>query len=71
MNSQKKPIIVEEDFLNIGKQMLETNYILNLEQLLRIAPTLKKYLWQKLKPEKTPNVRRTTIDNKLVLEYQR
>jgi hypothetical protein len=49
---QRKLIIVEEIFLDIGKQMLETNYTLNLGQLLKIAPKLKKYLWQKLKPEK-------------------
>jgi hypothetical protein len=32
--------------------MLETSYILNLGQLLKIALKLKKYLWQKLKLEK-------------------
>jgi hypothetical protein len=37
MNSQEKLIIVEEIFLDIGKQMLETNYTLNLRQLLKIA----------------------------------
>jgi len=30
MNSQEKLITIEEIFLNIGKQMLELNYILNL-----------------------------------------
>jgi hypothetical protein len=30
MNSQKKLIIVKEIFLDIGKQMLETNYTLSL-----------------------------------------
>ncbi len=49
MNSQKKLIIVEEIFLDIGEQMLETNYTLSLGQLLKITPKLKKYLWLKLK----------------------
>jgi hypothetical protein len=39
--------------LDIGKQMLETSYILSLGQLLKIVLELKKYLWQKLKPKKT------------------
>jgi hypothetical protein len=37
MNSQEKLIILEEIFLDISKQMLETNYILSLRQLLKIA----------------------------------
>ncbi len=49
MNSQGKLIIVEEIFLDIGKQMLKTSYTLNLGQLLQIALELKIYLWQKLK----------------------
>jgi hypothetical protein len=40
--------------------MLETSYILSLGQLLKIAPKLKRYLWQKLKLEKTLNLSRTT-----------
>jgi hypothetical protein len=36
--------------LDIGKQMLETSYILSLGQLLKIALELKRCLWQKLKP---------------------
>jgi hypothetical protein len=32
--------------------MLETNYTLNFGQLLKIAISLKKYLWQKLKTNK-------------------
>jgi hypothetical protein len=28
--------------------------------LLKIVPELKKYLWQKLKPEKTQNISKTT-----------
>ncbi len=47
MNSQEKLITLEEIFLNISKQMLETNYTLNLEQLLKITPELKRYFWQK------------------------
>jgi len=43
VNSQAKLITVEEIFLDISKQMLETSYILNLRQLLKIAPKLKRY----------------------------
>ncbi len=53
VNSQEKPIKIEKIFPNIGKQMLKTNYTLSLGQLLKIAPKLKKYLWQKLKLDKT------------------
>ncbi len=53
VNSQKKLITIKQIFLNIGKQMLKTSYILNLGQLLKIIFECKKYLWQKLKPEKT------------------
>jgi hypothetical protein len=42
--------------------MLNTSYTLNLGQLLKIVPNLKISLWQKLKPEKTKNVTRATID---------
>jgi hypothetical protein len=38
-NSQGKLIIIEEIFLDIGKQMLETNYTFNLRQLLKIIPS--------------------------------
>jgi hypothetical protein len=34
MNSQEKMIIIKEIFLGIGKQILETNYTLNLGKLL-------------------------------------
>ncbi len=34
VNSQGKLITVKEIFLDIGKQMLETSYTLNLRQLL-------------------------------------
>jgi hypothetical protein len=47
--------------LDIGKQILETSYTLNLRQLLKINLELKRYLWQKLKLEKTHNVSKTTI----------
>jgi len=40
--------------------MLETSYTLNLKQLHKIALELKKYLWHKLKPEKTQNVSKVT-----------
>jgi hypothetical protein len=36
--------------------MLKTSYTLNLGQLLKIDLELKRYLWQKLKPNKTQNV---------------
>jgi hypothetical protein len=44
-------ITIEENFLDIDKQMLETSYNLHLGQLLKIALKFKKYLWQKLKPK--------------------
>jgi hypothetical protein len=40
-----KQVYAEEIFQDISKQMLETSYTLNLEQLLKIALELKKYLW--------------------------
>jgi hypothetical protein len=52
VNSHEKLIIVEEIFMDIGKQMLEKSYILSLGKLFKITPELKKYLWQKLKLEK-------------------
>jgi hypothetical protein len=65
VNSQKKLIIVEEMFLDIGKQMLETSYTLNLGQLLKIALKLQKYLWQKLKLEKIQNLNRATTNKQV------
>jgi hypothetical protein len=53
VNSQEKLITIEENFIDIGKRMLETSYTLNLGQLLKIALESKRYLWQKLKLEKT------------------
>ncbi len=71
VNSQEKLIIVKKKFLDIGKHMLETSYTLNLGQLFKIAHELKKYLWKKLKLEKTQIVNRTTTKKQvgsLVLE---
>jgi hypothetical protein len=39
-------------FLDIGKQMLGTSYILSLGQMLKIALELNIYFWQKLEPKK-------------------
>ncbi len=66
VNSQRKRIIVEEIFLDISKQMLETNYILNLGQLFKITHELKKYIWQKLKLEKTQSVSKITTKKQVV-----
>jgi hypothetical protein len=40
-SSDGKLIIIEEIFLDISEQMLETNYTLNLRHLLEIAHELK------------------------------
>jgi hypothetical protein len=45
VNSQGKLITLKENFLNIGKHMLETSYALNLGQLLKIAHELKRFFW--------------------------
>jgi hypothetical protein len=45
--------------------MLETSYILNLGQLLKITPKLKKYLWQRLKQHKIHNVSKTTTNKQI------
>jgi hypothetical protein len=45
--------------------MLETSYTLNLGQLLKIAPKLKRYLWQKLKPKKIQNLGKATINKQI------
>ncbi len=63
--SQEKLIIVKEIFQDISKQMLETSYTLNLGQLLKIAPKLKRYLWQKLKPKKIQNLGKATINKQI------
>jgi hypothetical protein len=52
VNSQEKLLTIKDIFLNIGKQMLETCYILNLGQLFKITYELKSFLWQKLKQKK-------------------
>jgi hypothetical protein len=57
--------MVKEIFLDIGKQMLKTNYTLNLGKLLKIAPKLKRYHWHKLKPDKTQNPSKTTTDKQV------
>ncbi len=36
---------MEETFQDINKPMLETSYTLNLRQLIKIVPNMKKYLW--------------------------
>jgi hydroxylamine reductase (hybrid-cluster protein) len=45
--------------------MLETSYTLSLGQLLVIAPDLKRYLWQKLKLEKTQNSSKATTEKQV------
>jgi hypothetical protein len=65
VNSQGKLITIEEIFLDIGKQMLETSYTLNLRQLLKIALKLKRYFWQKLKLEKSQNVSKATTEKQV------
>jgi hypothetical protein len=45
--------------------MLEISYTLNLGHLLKIAPKLKRYLWQTLKPKKNKNLNRTTTDKQV------
>ncbi len=65
MNSQGKLITIEEIFLDIGKQMLETSYTLNLKQLLKITLKLKRYFWQKLKLEKSQNVSKATTEKQV------
>jgi hypothetical protein len=54
--------------------MLETSYTLNLGQLLKIVFELKRYIWQKLKLEKTQNLSNVTKEKQigfLVLEVGR
>ncbi len=43
---------MEQIFQDINNQMLDTTYTLKIGQLVKIAPDLKKYMWQKLKPKK-------------------
>ncbi len=42
--------------------MLEITYTLNLGQLLKIIPKLKRYLWMKMKPNKRYNVPKIIIE---------
>jgi hypothetical protein len=42
--------------------MLETNYILNLGQLLKMALGLKRYLWRRMKLDKPHNVAKIIIE---------
>jgi hypothetical protein len=65
VNSQGKLITVKEFFLDIGKKMLEISFTLNLKQLFKIAPKLKRYFWHKLKPKKIQNVSKATIDKQV------
>jgi hypothetical protein len=53
VSSQEKMITIKEIFLDIGKQMLETSYTLNLGQLFKITHELKKNICQKPKLKKT------------------
>jgi hypothetical protein len=45
--------------------MLETSYIFNLGQLLKIALELKIYVWQQLKLKKTQNLRKVTTEKQV------
>jgi hypothetical protein len=47
--SQSMLILMEKIFQDISKQMLETSYTLNLGQLLKMVPKLKRYIWYKMK----------------------
>ncbi len=47
---------MEQLFQDISKQMMEITYTLRLGQLLKIAPYINEYMWQKMKPKK-PNIR--------------
>jgi hypothetical protein len=38
-------MIMEQIFPNISKQMMETTYTMRLDQLFKITPNLKKYMW--------------------------
>ncbi len=51
-NPINRVMSMEQIFQDISKQMPETTYVLKLSRLLKIAPDLKKYMWQKLKPKK-------------------
>jgi len=55
INPINKVMSMEQIFQDISEQMLETIYILGLNQLLKITLDLKKYMRHKLKPKK-PNI---------------
>ncbi len=69
--SQSKLILVEEIFQDINRQMFETSYTLNLGQLLKMVPKLKRYLWQKMKRDKPQIVVKTIIIKQYHLQYQK
>ncbi len=66
VDSQEKLIVKEESFQDICKQMLEISYDFILGQLLKIAPKLKSYFWQKLKADKILNLNITTINKQVI-----
>ncbi len=41
-----KVMSIEQILQDINKHMLETTYTLKLNQLLKITPDFKKYMWQ-------------------------
>ncbi len=45
--------------------MFKTSYILKLGQLFKIALKFKRYLWQKLKLEKTQNLNKATTQKQV------
>ncbi len=45
--------------------MLEISYTMSLGQLFKIAVELKRYIWQKLKLNKTHNVNKTTTQEQV------
>ncbi len=61
MVSQNKLILIKEIFQDINRQMLESNYTVNLGQLLKMVPKLKRYMWQKMKPNKPYSVTKIII----------
>ncbi len=51
--------------MDVGKQMLKINYSLNLGQLFKIVLELRRHLQPKLKPKKTQNVNKVTIEKQV------
>ncbi len=62
--SQSKLILVKKILQDINKQMLETKYFMNLGQLLKLVPKLKRYVWQKVKQNKPQSVQKTITKKK-------